>query len=490
VEFEVRASDVKTVAGNLDTKGSYDFSRRKDGCKDARQARIGNYPCSCKGEARKREDQAEQAYGGVQLKRMAKLPGATTARMNQRQPFVDWYLLPESFSAPLVEAAIRDYNVKKGATILDPFAGAGTTLVTAKLNGYNGLGIEVNPFLCFSSRVKCRFDYNLDQLAQDIDLLLDKASSFLCHPRLFQETAHSRTEAIYHTYPKMPRLFKWISPKVVEKVLALKHIILTAIEEPAHRDLCLLGLAAILRPVSNMKLTPHAFGSRKVKEDAPVFEEFESKICRMLADLKGLPQGKRFGQVEVVEGDVREVKVENTSLLPASLAITSPPYLNNLDYTMQTRLELFFLDFVKDMNDLRALRKRMIVSDAKAMYKEIKDHYIVENFPSVRKVVEQLKEKLKDKNWGWDYAFMTAQYFGGMYRALQNVYHMLEPGARFIVVVGESAHSGVLVPVPAIIGDLAQDIGYHLENVAIHRKRRSSSHKYELSEASVILKRP
>ena len=41
---------------------------------------------------------------------------------------------------------------------------------------------------------------------------------------------------------------------------------------------------------------------------------------------------------------------------------------------MQTRLELFFLDFVKDMNDLRALRKRMIVSDAKAMYKKIKDH--------------------------------------------------------------------------------------------------------------------
>ena len=76
-----------------------------------------------------------------------------------------------------------------------------------------------------------------------------------------------------------------------------------------------------------MKLTPHAFGSRKVKEDAPVFEEFESKICRMLADLKGLPQGKRFGQVEVVEGDVREVKVEK-HLLIASVSCDHLPSIS------------------------------------------------------------------------------------------------------------------------------------------------------------------
>jgi hypothetical protein len=172
------------------------------------------------------------------------------------------------------------------------------------------------------------------------------------------------------------------------------------------------------------------------------------------------------------------------------LAVTSPPYLNNLDYTMQTRMELFFLDFVHDMAGLRKLRKRMVISDAKAMYKEIKDHTLVETFSSIQSVVAQLEEKHKDKNWGWNYAFMTAQYFGGMLRMLQSVQPLLKSGGRFWLVLGESSHSGVFVPVPKIVGELAQTVGYELEEMRVLRKRRSSSHKFELCESTVVLRKP
>jgi DNA modification methylase len=415
----------------------------------------------------------------------------TTATLNHNQPFVDWYLMPEAFSSRLIENAIEEYGIRAGETILDPFCGTGTTLVAAKLNGCNSVGIEVNPFLCFASRVKTRFDeYDLVKLSEDADQVLSHAKSVSGNLTLFSPKGNRKVTNPngLPKPPDMPRLFKWISPAVVDKVLALKQAI-ASIKERSHRDFFLLALAAILRPVSNMKLSAHAFGSRVVRDDAPVVELFESKVLKMLSDLKQLPPKRKLGKVEIIEGDIRSVNVQDSPLLPASLAITSPPYLNNLDYTMQTRLELFFLDFIKNMQDLRALRKRMIVSDAKAMYKDSEDYKLIDKFMSIKRVIRELEEKLKDKNWGWDYAFMTAQYFGGMYRALKNVYTMLRRGSRFIIVVGDSAHSGVLVPVTTIIGELGEDLGYKLEEIRVHRKRRTSSHNFELQESSVILKK-
>lgn len=423
---------------------------------------------------------------------------AATAVLNQGLPCLDWYLMPESFSAPLVESAIQEYGLTSGQTILDPFSGAGTTILTASLHGLNGVGVEVNPFLCFATRIKTRFRYDLDGLKHDVEQVLAAAEPRLralsLNPPLFSfDTSLREDRALYSTLspPDMPRLYKWISPRVVDKVLVLKECI-QMVEQPAHRDFCRLALGAILRPVSNMKLTAHAFGSCKIKEDAPVYELFAAKVRKMFADLQRVScWDGELGRTSVIESDIRSLPLDiEVPGLPADLAVTSPPYLNNLDYTMQTRLELFFLDFVKDMGDLQSLRKRMVISDAKAMYKDIKDHETIQAFDSIRTVVEQLRERHKEKQWGWDYAFMTAQYFGGMYRMLKRVWSLLKGGSHFLLVLGESAHSGIFVPVPAIVGELGEAVGYELEEIRVLRTRRSSSHNFTLAESIVVLHKP
>jgi histidyl-tRNA synthetase len=139
------------------------------------------------------------------------------------------------------------------------------------------------------------------------------------------------------------------------------------------------------------------------------------------------------------------------------------------------------------MEELRNLRKTMIISDAKAMYKDVEDSEEVKKVESIQKVAEALREAHKDKNWGWDYAFMTTQYFGGILRTLKSVKSLLKQNARFILIVGESAHSDVKVQVPDIIGELGERVGYHLEEINILRSRRSSSHNYELYESAIVL---
>ncbi len=418
----------------------------------------------------------------------------TTAVLNRDLPVLDWYLIPESFSLPLISQAIREFSIKKGSTILDPFCGAGTTVVAAKLTGLNGVGIEVNPFLCFVARTKVRFDYDLPSLKEALETVIslsrDAFLGFDADLPLFSRGAEqARVEILVEAPFGMPRMFKWISPRAATKVMTLKECILKIVSGSEFEDFFLLALASILRPSSNMKLQPHAFGSRVEKTDAPVLDLYEAKIRKMYRDLETVNRGKeQWGEVNIHEGDCREAKIEDT-LLPAALAVTSPPYLNNLDYTMQTRLELFFLEYVRNMDDLRALRKKMVICDAKAIYRDIEDHKLANEFKSIRTIAEQLHDKLSDRGWGWDYSFMTLSYFGGIYRMLSTMKKLVRRGARYLIVTGDSAHVGIYVPVTKITGELGVAAGWQLEGIKVQRTRRSSSHDQVLDESIVILKK-
>lgn len=422
-----------------------------------------------------------------------------TAVLNHGLCVHDWYLMPEAYSEPLIVEALERFGISRGDTVLDPFSGTGTTIVASVLRGVNGLGFEINPFLCFAAQVKLDWAVDPQEFRASLSHILKKADPLLkslsVEHDLFKQalpaevTEQARAILAQTDEPRMPRLYEWMSQPVVQKVLVLRHLIERDI--PARiRPHFLLALAAILRPVSNMKLTPHAFGSSVRKEDAPVYELFAQKITKIALDLEYLRSTPDIGRGQVLLCDARTVANLRDDLLPASLAITSPPYLNNLDYTMQTRMELFFLRYVNSMEELRRLRKAMLICDAKAMYKDVDDSEEVREISSIQQIAANLKEAHRGKNWGWDYAFMTTQYFGGMFKVLKAIKPLLRRNACFVLVVGESAHSGIKVPVPDILAELGERAGYHLAEINILRRRRSSSHGFELCESEVVLRNP
>jgi hypothetical protein len=426
-------------------------------------------------------------------------PLSLTAVLNRGLHVHDWYLMPESYSEPLIEEAIERFGIGANDTVLDPFSGTGTTVVTAALKGINGIGLEVNPFLCFASRVKLDWDINLKEFEIALGLLLDEAQPLLdclsIKQNLFTQAlppgATERSKAILSQLhePDMPRLYKWMAPVVVQKILLLDYLIQTYVPERI-RSYFRLALASVLRPVSNMKLTAHAFGSNTPKEDAEVYDLFAQKIRKIYEDLKYLKSTiHKIGDGRIAQIDARIAHRLHGSIPPVSLAITSPPYLNNLDYTMQTRMELFFLRFVNSMEELRNLRKAMVICDAKAMYKDITDSEEVKDIQSIQQIAASLKEVHAEKNWGWDYAFMTTQYFGGMFRVLRATHTLLKPSAHFVLIVGESVHSGILIPLPNILAELGEKSGYIVEEINVLRSRRSSSHSHNLDESEVILRK-
>src|ERR1043165_5162209 len=84
-----------------------------------------------------------------------------TGTNNEQNPVHRWLRYKESFSADLLKVVIEKYTPHLGRQIrlLDPFAGVGTSLLSAQEMHATGMridaiGIERNPFAAFAANTK------------------------------------------------------------------------------------------------------------------------------------------------------------------------------------------------------------------------------------------------------------------------------------------------------------------------------------------------
>src|SRR5215204_6312673 len=83
---------------------------------------------------------------------------------NLTLPRHGWYPFKEGFSASLVASFLLDFVQRRPGLLFDPFLGSGTTCLESSVWGWESLGIEVNPFMAFLSRVKTEKSYDVDAL--------------------------------------------------------------------------------------------------------------------------------------------------------------------------------------------------------------------------------------------------------------------------------------------------------------------------------------
>ena len=71
-----------------------------------------------------------------------------------------------------------------------------------------------------------------------------------------------------------------------------------------------------------------------------------------------------------------------------------------MEYTRQTRLEMYLLDFVKNMDDVQQIKKKMVKGSTKLIFKESKSEVFALKFNDVKIISDKIYEQTKDKNWG------------------------------------------------------------------------------------------
>ena len=78
-----------------------------------------------------------------------------------------WLKYKEGFSADLVKKLLKEFDIKQGDTILDPFVGSGTTSLVCTMQGINSIGFDILPMSEISIKAKQSvLDYDLAEVKQ------------------------------------------------------------------------------------------------------------------------------------------------------------------------------------------------------------------------------------------------------------------------------------------------------------------------------------
>ncbi len=212
-----------------------------------------------------------------------------------RAPIHRWFTYPAGFSYRLVEQKLREYGLDNTSWVVDPFVGTGTTSIVAKLQDVNSIGVEAHPFVHWVAKVELFWSYDLHNLAQDIERVIDEADS-------------SKGD-IDCEVPALVR--ECFTEENLHKLLRLRNAIEKFACTDSARDFLKLSLTHTLRVVSTAGtgwpyIAPSKYQAKVSNRDA--VRKSQSQSYRMYEDIIRVRQFESYhAQHQIVLGDAREL---------------------------------------------------------------------------------------------------------------------------------------------------------------------------------------
>lgn len=428
--------------------------------------------------------------------------GDTNKLLAEDRPAHDWYRFVLSFPPHLIREYLSRFGVTSQQLVLDPFCGTGTTLVECKKMGIRSVGVEANPLAHFASRVKLDWSVSPGALTECAQRIARQTSKELQKKGivdeelpLLRQNGRMRNGTSLESLPREAEallLSNSISPLPLHKSLCLLRNIRKQAPDDLASHLLLAAVKVVVFQASNLHFGPEV-GVRAPKKDAPVIGPWLSAVHDMGHHLADLSQQHHIC-AKVYCGDARQVQ----QVFPerfVDCVITSPPYPNEKDYTRTTRLESVLLGLVEDRLGLRRLKRQLLRSNTRGVYKNDDDDRCVQGHAEIERIasaIEARRIKL-GKTSGFErmYSRVTRLYFGGMKKHLSDLRAVLGKGAKLAYVVGDQAsYLRVMIRTGELLADIAQSLGYRVLAIDLFRTRLSTATRMQLREEVVVLEWP
>lgn len=315
-------------------------------------------------------------------------------------------------------------SLPPGSVVLDPMCGGGTVLEEAAILGHHPIGFDIDPLAVLIAKVATMVEVPRN-LHQRVERLLDDARGVPGRgnvPTWISNDPASRQFVEFwfakrqqHQLHKLISLIgagrsKWVQ---IAK-LAISRTIITK-----------SGGASLAADTSHSR--PHRV---RCANEYDVYSGFQKSIRHIETVLH---QRSRLVQSHVYRGDARNLRrLDRASV---DLVVTSPPYVNAIDYLRGHRLSLVWLGY--PYSRLKGLHGRYVGSETALRRRFPPPAHLHAQFAS-----DALPDNLKR---------ILSLYISDMSAIASEIARVLKSGKQSIVVVGDSTLRGVTVNTAKIV---------------------------------------
>ncbi len=426
-----------------------------------------------------------------------------TFKDSLRSPVHKWFTYPAGFSYKAVTHSIERHNIKPGMVIYDPFMGSGTTNVTAKSLGIDSIGVEAHPFVY--KIAKAKLEWNVNKL--EALLFIDKVNQ--CFKSTNSQITSSVGFQIDKCFPEL--ILKCYPEETLIELHTLKSLYQNEDLAQPTKEFFYVVITALLRKISSAATGWPYIAPKKVKTTSAeknVLIEFSKLSYAMLEDLEKIKISSVVGYENskhlILNSDSRNTVgvIQNESI---DHVFTSPPYLNNFDYSDRTRLELYFWGEANNWGEIsHNIRTKLITSATTQILRGDTEKYtLTDDFrkdcPKLASFIQTssntLGELRKVKGGKKSYDLMVIGYFNDMHKIVRDVFRVLKSNSQALFVLGDSAPYGVHIPTDKLIGEIGLGVGFNNYQMEILRKRgdkwknNPQRHGVSLQESIIILEK-
>lgn len=413
-----------------------------------------------------------------------------SAKDNAKSPIHNWYKFTAGFSHRFVDEIIKHEKLKfiSDPKIFDPFAGCGTTLVSSQKTQIPAVGNEGQKFMY--DIIRAKLSWKIDH------------KNFQGYLEFIQEYIrenYSKFDSQTNAHPLLRSLYEQDS---LTKLYLIRDS-LSNIPAYKYKLFFKLALSQTLHKVPiNPIAVPYISRNKTLTHTTKAWEFFENISRRMLADTNEYQKNKLTSEIHLHDSRVRNNDISDDE---CSTCITSPPYLNNLDYGEVSKVHSHFFGYTNDWSDITKKVRRKLVTGATTHYSEAE--FDLDNFKqsdfylnnkhlanSLIKISNQIRAVSKERGGKKSFNILTLLYFNDMFQVLKEIRRVVKQEGTAYLILGDSAPYGVYVPTTQILGKIANRAGF--SNYKIHRIRSRGTkwkslrfrHSLELPENVLVLK--